>query len=173
MISRFQTYINWFVKKPLFEFLHVMDEKPELKLADLKGITISDPQRSKQEDDNVESKILDLKPFKRIALQLFKQTKDLHDIDIEKVVDLRLLLKFIKPKNMKKEEYNRIMGLCLKPVGDLTNVSFLQKNNKKITADKLIKTKSVLVERIKNDLISEQGLFDEMSKFVVELTTQQ
>ena len=40
-----------------------------------------------------------------MALQLFKQTKELNDIDVEKVVDLRLLLKFIKPKNMKKEEY--------------------------------------------------------------------
>mgnify|MGYP000511630071 CR=1 FL=1 len=173
MISRFQTYINWFIKNPLFEFLHVMDDKPELKLADLKSITISDPQRLKQKDDDIESKILDLKPFKRMALQLFKQTKELNDIDVEKVVDLRLLLKFIKPKNMKKEEYNRIMGLYLKPIGDLTNVSFLQKNNKKITADKLIKTKPVIVERIKTDLISEQDLFDEMSKFVMELTNQQ
>lgn len=170
MITRFQAYINWFIKEPLFEFLHLVDEIPDLKLSDVKSISISDPQRVKRNENLIESKTLSLNHIKGIVRKIFTQTKGLNDIDIEKIIDLRLLLKFYKPKTMKKDEYNRLMGLCLKPVGDLTNVAFIQKNNKRITADRLVKTKPVSVERIKNDLISEQSLFDEMSKFIKELT---
>lgn len=167
-ISRFQAYINWFLKDIQYEFAPIIDKAPNLKVSDLRKITISDPMNIKK--DEVKTKWIDLKKLKdTIIKSLLKDTKNLDDIEMGRIISAQLLLKFIKPKDMSEEDYKKAMGIYLRPISDLNNVVFTEKNNRKLSADKLVKTKMILVEKTESGFISEQQLFDEMNTFLASL----
>lgn len=167
-ISRFQAYINWFLKDVQYEFSPLIDKAPDLKFSDLRKITISDPTNIKK--DEVKSKWINLKKLKdTIIKSLLRDTKDLDDIEMGRIISAQLLLKFIKPKDMSEEDYKKAMGIYLKPISDLNNVVFTEKNNRKFSADKLMKTKMISVEKTESGFISEPQLFDEMNIFLASL----
>ena len=168
-IRGFQAYINWFIKEQLFEFTPMVINAPDLKMEDLRQLTIADPMVNKTNDE-VKKKWIDLKGVKDYILKaVLKDVKDLDEVEMGRVISARLLLKFIKPKDMTVEDYKKIMGFYLKPISDLENVVFTNKNKQKFSADKLLRTENVHIDVDENGFISEPQLWDAMTGFLAKL----
>lgn len=166
-ISGFQTYMNWLLGDTHFSFTTIVDEPPDLKLDDLKKITISD---FIDDTSSVECKKFDISSIKDWVIDtLFKENQTFDEIKMKQILSAQLLLKFIKPKSMTKEDFKTQLGVCLNPISDLGNFAFEKKDGRKITAEKILKTKAICVEKTENGFISEQNLFNEMNMFLSEL----
>lgn len=78
------------------------------------------------------------------------------------------MLKISKKKNKAKEN-EKALSAFLKPVSDTDGIELITKNGK-VAADNILKTKSVSIELTESKHISEAQLFQEMEKFLNELS---
>lgn len=66
----------------------------------------------------------------------------------------------------------RMAELTLKYVDDPSDVEVRGSNNKKLTGNKLLKEKAVLIEKTDQNDIIEQDLYQEMVTFLIELENE-
>jgi hypothetical protein len=140
-ISCLQTYINWILKEErgdrLFEFTPMItelaDELKDTKLSDLKSITVKDKSVHKgtalqnknsvgKKSFNIATSLIDALVDDSITLEKIKESK---------IISAELLIKFSRPKEMSKEDYEKTMGAFLKPVSDPEDFVFTTKNGNK------------------------------------------
>lgn len=174
-ITRFQTYINWLLQEErgshLFEFNPLMVVRGDLQLNELKHIKVQDHITNKANEDKTESisqrKIVGL--TKDLIFNLFKEVETLKNIELEKFVSAELLIKFSKPKDITKEEYQKFLGAYLKPISDTENVIFVPKKGSPIKSSEILEVKTVKIDLTESNKISEPNLFQEMEKYLIEL----
>jgi hypothetical protein len=172
-ITRFQTYINWLLENErgdnLFEFTPLIVVRDDITVSELRNIKITDPISKHPQTPNEvgAKKIFDLS--KDLIFNLFKDVKSFQDIALEKVISAELLIKFTKSKDISKEEYQRILGAYMKPIGDIENVTFVPKNGKPIKSSEILRVKSVNIDLTESNKLSEPQLLQEMEKYLNEI----
>lgn len=169
-IRGFQAFMNTIIKDHLFEFTPLVETAPEFRIADLKQLSITDPSIHKTTENStkgIKRKWVILK--NSLLKMILKDIKGLDEVEAARVISAKLLLKFIKPKDMSDDDYKKIMGFCLKPISDLENVVFTNKKKQSFSADKLLKTEVVPIDRNEDGFISEPQLWDSMTSFIAKL----
>jgi hypothetical protein len=178
-ITRFQTYINWLLTPErgvtMFEFTPKMVINHDISVNELKSIKVQDPISRKNNDlnnDGIGSKKIKTLS-KEFILNLLKDTQSIKDIEMEKVISAELFIKFKKPKEMTKDDYQRILGAYMKPISDTDNIVFLRKKGSAIRGKEILKEKNVKIEITNSKMISEPELFLEMEKFLREIKDEE
>ena len=177
-ITRLQTYINWFLEKErgteLFEFTPVITEPKETKLSDLKNIVVRDSKIHKdvisQNEESFGKKLLTIS--NSLLSTFISDSETLKQIEENQIISAQLLIKFSKPKNMSKKDYEKALGAFLKPVSETDDISFTPKKGNKIRGTDLLKVKPVEIELTDSGKISENQLQQEMEKFLQELQNE-
>jgi len=175
-ISRFQTYINWFLEdlrnEELFEFTPDVKDSPMYQLKNLKKISVSDPVLDEKTAENSgvdslksEKKLLSLNTLKG----LFSDISSYDEAKLSEIVSAELLLKFRKPNQMSKEDYQSTLGAYLKPISDTDNITFYPKNGPSVKGSEILNIKEVQIEKLESKNISENQLMQEMEMFLREL----
>ena len=90
-------------------------------------------------------------------------------MDLERIIEANLIVKWSKPKDMTKEEYEKMMGAVIKPISDLDGIAIQPKKGRIIKGQDIPKTKVVTVGVTSSGKIIEEALKQEMSKFLNEL----
>ena len=76
-----------------------------------------------------------------------------------KMVQARLSLDFMKPKDMTDEDYKRSLGAVLAPISELGSVKFVLSSGLKLNGNTLV---YVVPRTIRTDVINTQSYIDEM-----------
>jgi len=182
-ISRLQVYINWLLREEraerLFEFAPILIKPENVKLSELKNITFKDTSIHKEIVSQNNSGGIGKKSFDIAKSLLSKLLNDPQDINMfekieeNQIISAELLIKFSKPRNMSKEDYDKIAGAFVKPISDTDDVIFTTKEGNKITAAALQKTKPIEIELTEQKKINEKQLQQEMEKFLKELQNEE
>lgn len=90
----------------------------------------------------------------------------------KKILSAQLLVKFTKPRKMDEDDYEKLLGAYMKPIGDDDGITFKLKNGKKITGSNILRIKDIEVEMIDDTRISEPALIQEMESFLRELNKE-
>jgi len=168
-IQGVETYINWLLGTYIFEFYPVIERSPDMKLSDVKSITFSGSQDIASETAGKSYSFFSVESIKKLKECLLNDSANMEDIEIEQIMSAKLILQLKKPKDMTEEEYQRKYSALLKPVSDLENVSFENKNGDRIKADKIAKEKKISIEVTERGFLSERQLNIEMERFLNEL----
>ncbi len=168
-ISRFQTYINWFLedsrRETLFEFTPDIKESPIYDLKSLRKISVNDPVIEGDSTSN-ERKMLSLEMLKR----LFSDVSSYDETTLSEIVSAELLLKFRKPQSMSKQDYQNALGAYLKPISDTDNVTFHPKKGPAVSGSEILNVEEVEVEKLESNNISENELMQKMEAFLRNLS---
>lgn len=176
-ITRLQTYLNWLLKE-LVDLSPVIEFKEDYDLASIKSFVIQDPQQHNKR--NIEDSQTENSPFlsrlKELASDqiksLFKDAKDLQDIDLSQIVSAKLLIQLKAPTKKTPEEVKKAFSAVLKPVSDLDNISFKTRNGTSVTGSQLEKAKLVEVDTTESGKLNEQTLLQQMENFIKELENE-
>ncbi len=177
-ISAYQTYINDYLKDVrediLYEFAPVLTKSEKVKFDDVKSIKIGSKDFP---IGNVSGKEVDNNPVfikkianvaKEVLKNLMEESRDLKQILDEEIVSAELVLKISKKKN-KAKETAKALSAFLKPISDTDGIELTTKEGK-ISATNILRTKLVSIELTESKHISEAQLFQEMEKFLSELS---
>ncbi|MEP0004427.1 MAG: hypothetical protein ABJ387_01490 [Balneola sp.] len=174
-IKRFQVYINHLLENErgntFFEFTPLIIKHEATKLSDINRIIVKDNDVSvNSEADRTGNKkfSMDLNLLK----DLIKDVNSLKKILENNIVSAELLIKFSKPRKMSSEDYQKIMGAYMKPISETDDISFATKKHGRIKGTEILKTKVVNIELTETNKISEPQLYQEMEKFLLELTNE-
>lgn len=177
-INAYQTYINEYLKDVrediLYEFTPLLTKSQKVKFDDVKSIKIGSKDypigsNSNKETDTSPLLVKKIKNVARGVLkELMEENKDLKQILDEEIVSAELVLKISKKKN-KAKETEKALSSFLKPISDTDGIELKTKNGR-VTAADIFKTKLVPIELTESKHISELQLFQEMEKFLSELS---
>ncbi len=188
-ISSLQTYIRWLTGNELIELTPMIIKGNQVQLKDLKAISVKDPAPIPKEFTNdvtisnqaaslpqVEEKNTSIKltqsVFDAIASAIPKLT-NLKEIIDNQIVSAELLIKFNKPRGMDEDDYARILGATLKPVSDLDNITFKRSDGRsEVKGKDLLKIKNVTIDVTDSGKLVEQGVFQEMSRYILEIESE-
>lgn len=179
--KRIQTYINYLTNSTCCNLTPVLEDKKAISFENIKKIALNDcPLNIQNEDNGVEkfNKSILLNPkeiinFIKDRIFYNKGIGSLTDKDLVEMVSVQLILGFQKPKNLTKDQHmKRMAELTLKYVDDPSDVEVRGSNNKKLTGNKLLKEKAVLIEKTDQNDIIEQDLYQEMVTFLIELENE-
>lgn len=180
-ISRLQTYMNWLLESlrdtHLFEFIELTKIPDGIPLSQIKDIqfigggtvTTTRPTESEQNYSfslkNIEESILK---------SVISDTASLDSILENRLIEARLLLKVKgKPKEMAKEEFQRVMGAIATNVTNDSGLVLRIKDGNKYTGAEIKIKKTITVECIEKNRIVEEQLKQEMEKFLSEISMEQ
>lgn len=177
-INAYQTYLNEYLKDVrediLYEFTPLLTKSQKVKFDDVKSIKIGSKDypigsNSNKETDTSPLLVKKIKNVARGVLkELMEENKDLKQILDEEIVSAELVLKISQKKN-KAKETEKALSSFLKPISDTDGIELITKNGK-VTAADIFKTKLVSIELTESKHISELQLFQEMEKFLSELS---
>ncbi|SEG39036.1 hypothetical protein SAMN05421847_2168 [Halpernia humi] len=176
-IKRLQTYLNWLLRNvrgaKLYELTPMISAEKDLKGYEIKKIKIADTVINPYSGEEHQEETNFLRRVKNIPQQLveslFKDTSTLHEAFDENMISAELLIKFSKPRKMKRDDYQRILGATMKPISDFDSLVVYPENGAPIKGEDIFNIKQVNVETIENGKISEENLYQEMEKFLIEL----
>ena len=177
-IARFQAYLNSLLKEErqskLYELSPIVVLPPTTSLNELKSITLTDTSIHSQSKTNIPIGTGTIKTsIKKSALEVIKSllvdTTNFEEIKNSQILTAEILIKFIKPKGMTKEEFSKFMAATLKPVSESDNVILKTKNKGTLTGRDIQKSKSVEIELTDSGNLNEQDLWQNMEKFINEL----
>ena len=117
---------------------------------------------------NLEEIYNKIKPFRGLAIN----ANNLQQLLDKKILSAQLLVKFTKPRKMEEEDYEKLLGAYMKPIGDDEGVTFKLKNGKSVKGTNILRTKDVEIEMIDEVRISENDLAQEMESFLRELNNE-
>ena len=177
-ITRFQAYLNWLLREErrekLYEISPVISLPSTTPLNELKSLSFMDTSihNSVRSDVSVGTGTVKTR-IKKIAFEALKEffvdTQSFEEIKNSEILTAEILIKFVRPKGMKKEDFSKFMAATLKPVSECDNVILKTKNNGTLKGSDIQKTKSVEIELTDSGNLSEPDLWQKMEKFINEL----
>jgi hypothetical protein len=174
-VKRFQVYLNWILEElrgdKIFELTPVVSELKRTQLRDLRSIIVTDSSVNSEHLEETTG-IKQLNIPHTILSTLFNDVNTLDEMIEQNIISAVVTLKFKKPKSVSKDEYQKFMGAYLKPISETDDISFMTKNNGRVTGSEILKTKNVDIELTDTSKISEPALYQEMEKFLSELTNE-
>lgn len=181
-ITRLQTYLNWLLVpvrgERLFQFTELTKVPEGVEFSSIKqieivggGSVLSAPATS-QESTTFTRSISNLTA--EVLSQIVNDTDSLEDIQNSQVIEAKLLLRIKrKPKEMAREEYQRVMGAIATNIGNDDGIVVRTKDGNKYTGDDIKVKKKVKIERTTGNRIVEEQLKQEMEEFLAELRSQE
>lgn len=181
-IKSLQTYLNWLLEAlrgdKLYKFTPKIKAPDSIKLSDIKKISFADPRVKKSS-----AKVPTKKEASSEGVKVFKFAEDLlkkvtgempalDDLINNKILKAQLLVKFSKPSKMDEEDYAKLLGAYMKPIGDSDGVNFTLNNGKKISGSNILRAKDVQITKIDSIRINEPELIQEMEAFLRELNKE-
>ena len=155
-IGVFETYINWLLKSENYQLDPIIVAPPDTKLSDLEAITFGSSSASSTRDVASQGWTVKIKNMaKDMVYSLLKDSVDAKDLELQNLIEAKLLLKFKKPKNMTEEDYQKKFGAIIKTVNDGDDISFTNKDGKKI------KGSEIEWSKVENIRIDEEGNIEE------------
>lgn len=177
-IVRFQAYLNWLLKEErqnkMYEISPIITIPPTTPLNELKSISFTDTSiHSQSKADRPIGTGTIKTAIRKTALEglkdLFVDAKSFEEIKNSQILAAEILIKFIKPKGMKKEEFSKFMAATLKPVSECDNIILKTRNKGILKGRDIQKSKSVEIELTDSGNLNEQDLWQNMEKFINEL----
>ncbi|APW57026.1 MULTISPECIES: hypothetical protein [Pasteurella] len=193
-IKQLQTYLAWLLNDEILEITPMISPPPECKLSDLVSATFVDPEFNNiphsqpeqhadsqkspnnytmQTTENTGTKRHWLSKvfIKELLPKLLKEGSDFKEVEnLAKIISAELVVKFKKPRKMIQDDYEKILGATLKPVGDIENIKFKTKDKKNIVRGKdLLKTKTVEIEKTESGYLVEEQLIQAMAHYLQEI----
>ena len=87
--------------------------------------------------------------------------------DLQQIVSAELLIKFARPKGMKKEVYNEKLGAIMNPISDTDDIK-----SGPVTGSEIMWIEPIKVEMTENKRISEKDLKLQMEEFLLKLKNE-
>ena len=176
-IKSLQTYLNWlltaFRGDKLYQFTPKVKAPADTRLSEIRNIVFTDPIKKAKEDKPREENAFKVFNFAEDFLKnIVQEIPDLQQLLDKKILSAQLLVKFTKPRKMEEEDYEKLLGAYMKPIGDDEGVTFKLKNGKSIKGTNILRTKDVEIEMIDEVRISEKDLAQEMESFLRELNNE-
>ena len=177
-IKSLQTYLNWLLEAVRGDKLYKLTPKvkaPEnMRLSEISNIVFKDPSKKvKNKKAPEEKNVFKVFNFAEGFLKnIVEEVPDLQEMLDKKILSAQLLVKFTKPRKMDEDDYEKLLGAYMKPIGDDDGITFKLKNGKKITGSSILRIKDIEVEMIDDTRISEPALIQEMESFLRELNKE-
>ncbi len=178
-IKSLQIYLNWLLEAVRGDKLYKLTPKVKApdntRLSEIRNIVFADPAKKAKEKKGEPKEENAFKVFKfaeDFLKNIVEEIPDLQEMLDKKILSAQLLVKFTKPRKMDEEDYEKLLGAYMKPIGDDEGVTFRLKNGKKITGSNILRVKDVEIEMIDDTRISERDLAQEMEKFLRELNKE-
>lgn len=181
-IDRLQTYINWLLGPVrgtrLFEFNPVTKLPDGIRLSEIRGIEFSNGSGSQTvtagitaTENNPAIKMQEL--TSSLLDWIFSDTSDFSEIERDQIITAKLLLTVkSKPKEMAREDYQRVMGAVTRQITNDSGIAVLAKNGNKYTGEAVKVIRDVLIERTTGNRIVEEQLKQKMELLLSELNEQ-
>ena len=176
-IKGLETYLHWFLEK-YYQITPMIDIAQITQLSEIKSITVVDNLSNVKNLTNDISKSTSLTvPLNEhsipIVKNLLNDTHSISDAQLEELISVKLLINFRKIRKTDPIELQNALGALLKPVSDLENLVFEDKNRNKIkTGESLPRVKTVSIETTGSGFLNENQLLQEMYAFIRELKNE-
>lgn len=172
-ISRFETYINWLLNTKdsgeSINFTPTVDEE-QITASDIKKITVDNAFNIDISDKAAEKIGFSAKLYSLsgdVLKTLFSDTDSFKELMDANICSANLIIKFSKPKSMDEDEYKRkTAGTILKHLDNPDGIRF-QANGKKIKGSQVLQTEVVEVDCDENGVVSEQAVYQQMIKRLI------
>lgn len=178
-IKRLQTYLNWLLEKVrgecIFELVPMINQSiPTSQLRDVKAIKIGDNIPIPSIGVAPTVRMMSFTDIARSFLEkLLKDTENIDQLIQNNFIKADLRIYFAKkPKEMSREEHDRIFGAMITPISDLDGIRFETTKGNYITGEEIQCKKRVRIEKTDSGHIIEETLKQEMLKFIQELRLQ-
>lgn len=178
-IKSLQTYLNWLLEAIRGDKLYKLTPKVKapdnMRLSEIRNIVFTDPAKKAKGKKEKPKEVNAFKVFKfaeDFLKNIVEEIPDLQEMLDKKILSAQLLVKFTKPRKMEEEDYEKLLGAYMKPIGDDDGVTFNLKSGKKITGSNILRVKDVEIEMIDDVRISEPALVQEMEDFLRELNKE-
>lgn len=178
-ITGLQTYVNWLLDSASapFSMTPLCKAPPNVNLSELESITFADDfsvryleqETPRDSEEKTGSRLIDLAASE--IKRLLNDTVDLSEEEFKRIVSAKLLLKLRKPAGMTEEDYQRRFGAVLKPIADMSNVSYKTKKGQTVKAEEITVTKTVQIELTDKGFPADEQLRQEMIAFLNEQAT--
>lgn len=178
-IKRMQTYLNWLLEDSrgecLFEFVPMVSrEIPITTFREIKSIRFGEDFQQYAQGETEEGNEVRVKSFKDIGIdilkQLFGDSETIETIAKNNLIKAQLRISFSKkPHDMSIEDYDRSLGATINPISDVEGVQFETKTGTFISGKDIMCKKRINVDKTTTGNIVEEGLKQEMLRFLSEL----
>lgn len=173
-IKGVQTYLRWLLGTDGIDIIPMIAKTKSLELRNVSSVCFSDmPERQKtaNNDKAQEEKSISLSQIGYDWVRtILCDATDANDILSRDIISATLQVKFNKkPKKLAKEDYERQMGLLIRPFDEESGFSLTLKNGMTLTGNEVITSKEVDVDMVDEVNISEENLKQELLKYLNEL----
>lgn len=178
-IKCMETYINSILDElrgdSLFGFNTMMKKQGQVKLGEIKDIRIKNStvpvsaMKQKSTEQTYVQKMVDIS-FSTVKHFMSEKT-NISEEDLQQIVSAELLIKFARPKGMKKEVYNEKLGAIMNPISDTDDIIFYTKSGP-VTGSEIMWIEPIKVEMTENKRISEKDLKLQMEEFLLKLKNE-
>lgn len=177
-VERLQTYINWLIEQQrgdtLFSYAPVMIMPQGVRVHDIKSIEFSGTKITPQteaSDSGISSRLISIQ--NDVLNTFFGGTPTLAELQNEQLVSAQVIVKFKKkPKEMEKDEYQRVMSAIARNVTENSGYAIRTKNGRTYTGEQICSVKDVEIEENSQRHINEEQLSQEMERFLLELNAE-
>lgn len=171
-IKAFQSYINWLTRnksavKVGFNFSPKTRKVDGVEFSDITGIKISETFfKGKSEYNNIFKQLNILKSD--VIKSLLANTRDLKDIEEERIISAKILLKIRGSKDAKKTNAKKQLTAVLKSV-DHDDIEITSKGGRKVKGNEFVMKKAIPIETTSNNNPVEAFLEEKMYEFAIEV----
>lgn len=180
-IKRLQTYLNWLLEGQrgdcMFELLPMVDRSiPTDQLSDIKAMRIGNNHQFSPNSsfgDAIQTRTISLIDIARNAVEaLLGDTDKVQELLDNQLIKADLVIYFPrKPKELSREDYDRIIGATISPISDLEGIKFETKKGTFILGEEVVCKKKVNIDRTSNGHVVEADLKQAMERFISELSS--
>lgn len=180
-IKRLQTYLNWLLESErgdcMFELLPMVNRDiPTDQLGDIKSMQIGNNHQFSPNNflgNSIQTQRISLTDIALNVLEkLLGDTDRVQELVENQLIKADLMIYFPKrPKELSREDYERIIGATISPMSDLDGIKFQTKKGTFILGEEVLCKKKVNIERTSNGHVVEADLKQEMERFISELSS--
>ena len=180
-VKSLQDYLNWFLTiergNNMYSFTPMVSVPENTRLCDIKNIVLGNQQGKTHQGGKKTygiGKRME-KIYNLAAESISGMVNEVPDFDAlvqKNILSASLVINFKKPNKMKDDDYSRMLGTFMKPIGNDEEVSFNLKDGKKIKGKEVLRAKPIDVELLEGGIINEKSLMLGMEKYITELNNQ-
>lgn len=178
-IERLQTYLNWLIdkqRKKLYSFQPKLVLPDPIQIKDIKSFELGDGSKIRanlnNEQTNIATKFKDLSVT--LLGTLFKDCPELHDIDLSDVFSAKLVISVLKrkPKDLSKDDFQKVMGALIKPLTEESGFSIIDKGGRSLSGEEIKLVKEIKIETTTNNFLNEEQLKQKMEEILNDLNSK-
>lgn len=173
-VKSLSVYLNWLIESvrgdTLFDFEALLSPSGKIKLSEVKSVELGGSISIPIDDSSSKSSTFTVKD---VGMKLVRglasvwKSPVLDQILENDLIHAKLVLQLVRPKDMKKPDYTRLISSIVTTGQD--DVTFKTKNGRSITGETCRTLKTVEIELTSDGQISQIELKQEMERFFKEL----